>query len=394
MPPIHIDRRDFLRATAVGLGGASILGRNVWPDTIGAPPSYNGPNVVIIRFGGGVRRLETIDPEHTYAPYFLRELCPQGTLYTNMELTSLQKVETGHGQGTLQILNGKYNAFTNVSTHLFGERFESHVPTVFEYLRKTYSVPDHETLIVNGEDRKDEEFYSFSNHHLFGATYRCNTLSLFRYKVYLLQRQIAEGRFGGEDLEEKQKELRELASLDQRIGAPEPSQRIESFWDRWREFYGETGFVNPRGDRLLTELALRAMKELRPCLLMVNYNDPDYVHWGNPSHYTRGIAVIDQGIRQIVDFVQADEFYASNTVFFIVPDCGRDSNRLLAVPFQHHFNSKSAHEIFGFVMGPGIARGQVIDRHCDQICVAATIGHVMNMPTEFAEGPALEEVFA
>ena len=26
---------------------------------------------------------------------------------------------------------------------------------------------------------------------------------------------------------------------------------------------------------------------------MVNYQDPDYVHWGNPSHYTRAIAVID-----------------------------------------------------------------------------------------------------
>ena len=34
-----------------------------------------------------------------------------------------------------------------------------------------------------------------------------------------------------------------------------------------------------------------------------------------------------------------------NTVFLIVPDCGRDSNRAMPVPFQHHMNSRSAHQI-------------------------------------------------
>jgi phosphoglycerol transferase MdoB-like AlkP superfamily enzyme len=169
---------------------------------------------------------------------------------------------------------------------------------------------------------------------------------------------------------------------------------LSAFWERWRQYYGETGFVNPRGDRLLTELTIRALKELRPKLIMVNYNDPDYVHWGNMTHYTRGVAIIDEGLRQLVATVEGDPEYRDNTIFVVVPDCGRDSNPYVAVPCQHHFNSRSAHEIFALVVGPGIQRGMVVDKRVDQIQVASTIGKLMGMPTEFAEKRMLEEVFA
>jgi hypothetical protein len=34
-----------------------------------APAAYPGPNVILVRFGGGVRRAETIEEAGTYAPY-------------------------------------------------------------------------------------------------------------------------------------------------------------------------------------------------------------------------------------------------------------------------------------------------------------------------------------
>ena len=43
--------------------------------------------------------------------------------------------------------------------------------------------------------------------------------------------------------------------------------------------------------------------------MMINYQDPDYVHWGNASHYTRAISVIDQGLARLVATVEADEHY-------------------------------------------------------------------------------------
>ncbi|MFP6866026.1 MAG: hypothetical protein VCA35_08805, partial [Roseibacillus sp.] len=166
------------------------------------------------------------------------------------------------------------------------------------------------------------------------------------------------------------------------------------FWARWKHHYGESGFVNPRGDRLLTELTLWSMQHLQPRLLMVNFNDPDYVHWGNMSHYTRGISIIDQGIKELVNAVDANPFYRDNTIFVVVPDCGRDSNPLVAVPCQHHFNSKSSHEIWALIFGPGVPKNKVVDREVDQVSVAATIGRYMNMPTKFTEGPVLSEAIA
>lgn len=358
-------------------------------------PDYQGPNVVIVRFGGGVRRRETIDPEHTYAPYLCKELRKEGTLYTNMVLDSIDDVETSHGQGTLYILTGKYAKYKDIGDQLLGERFEAKVPTVFEYLRKTYAIPEHETLIINGEDRKQEEFYSFSNHHLFGVNYKSEVLSLFRYKIFLLKNQLAEGKWTGKKRAAKEKELKSMEALDYRaVGKRQQADAVQEFWKRWRHHYGENGFVNPRGDRLLTELTLWSMKHLRPKLLMVNYNDPDYVHWGNMSHYTRGISIIDQGLRQLVDTAKLDPHYRDNTIFVIVPDCGRDSNPFLSVPCQHHFNSRSAHEIWALLLGPGIRKDQVVDHEVDQISIAATIGQCMKMETAYTEGPVLEEAIS
>ncbi|MFM1561858.1 MAG: hypothetical protein ACKJSK_21340 [Roseibacillus sp.] len=385
-----LSRRGFLRGS---------LGAGLAPATFGASPlvrpTYSGPNVIVVRFGGGVRRRETIDDRHTYAPYLCKELTKRGTLYNNMSIAQFEDINTSHGEGTLYILTGKYQKFKDVDDAFLGSRFEAKVPTVFEYLRKSYDVPEHQTLIINGEDRTAEEFYSFSNHHLFGANFKSESLSLYRYKVWLLDQQIKAGKWEGKKLEQKTNELKKITSLDYRTaGKTKQNEKIEEFWARWKHHYGESGFVNPRGDRLLTELTLWSMQHLQPRLLMVNFNDPDYVHWGNMSHYTRGISIIDQGIKELVNAVDANPFYRDNTIFVVVPDCGRDSNPLVAVPCQHHFNSKSSHEIWALIFGPGVPRNKVVDREVDQVSVAATIGRYMNMPTKFTEGPVLSEAIA
>ena len=388
----RIPRRTFLKGVAAGAAlfpvAPALFAESSRPD-------YRGPNVVIVRFGGGVRRRETIDPDHTYAPFLCHDLTKRGTLFKNMAIDSLEGVETSHGQGTLYIVTGKYDRYKDVRGQFLGERFEAKVPTVFEYVRKQFNVPEHQTLIVNGEDRTNEEFYTFSNHHLFGVNYRSNVLSLYRFKTYLLRRNIEAGKWTGKELEKKKKDLAKLEAVDFRNTEKNgQGPELTQFWDRWRQHYGETGFVNPRGDRLLTELTIRALRELRPKLIMVNYNDPDYVHWGNMTHYTRGIAIIDEGLRQLVATVEADEQYRNNTVFVIVPDCGRDTNPLAAVPCQHHFGSRSSHEIFALMFGPGIARGAIVDKPSDQISIASTIGKVMGFEAEFSEKRVLAEAFA
>lgn len=389
----EVNRRRFLHAIAAGGGAAAGL-FNAPAAGSERRPSYDGPNVIVIRFGGGVRRRETIDPAHTHSPFLAQVLAERGVLYPNMEIASLDGVATSHGQGTLYILTGKYDKYKDVGDKFLGSRFEAKVPTLFEYLRAAYDVPAHQTLIINGEDRTDEEFYSFSNHHAFGVDYRSNVLSLYRFKTYLLREQVNGGGLDEKQLAEKKKELEKLEAIDYRTaGEDRQGVEIERFWERWRSYYGDSGLVNPRGDRLLTELTLRALKQLRPRLAMINFNDPDYVHWGNPSHYTRGISIIDRGLERIVGFVESDEFYRGNTVFAIVPDCGRDDNPFGAVPFQHHFNTRSSHQIWALFFGDGVARGARVEKTVDQVSIAATVGALMGSPTRFTEGPALEQVF-
>ncbi len=311
-----------------------------------------------------------------------------------MEISEEEGIETGHGQGTLNILTGKYDKYKDVENKFMAERFEAAAPTLFEYLRKKFDVPEHQALLVNGEDRKDEEFYTFSNHRKFGYPYRSNVLSLYRFKTFVLRGQIASGDYSDAQLNQKKQQLAQLEKIDYRAKKEKMSIEIEEFWRRWQRYYGQSGFVNPRGDRLLTELTTRAIAELRPKLMMVNYNDCDYVHWGNINHYTRAVSIMDMGLREIVRTVDADAEYRDNTVFVVVPDCGRDNNRFASIPCQHHFNSRSSREIFGLFVGPGIAAGRVVDRRVEQIGVAPTVGHLMGTGSEFAQGEVLKEAIA
>jgi len=395
-----LPRRTFLKGVLAGssllaAGGTLSAAESLVTDSTAMKPDFRGPNVILVRFGGGARRRETVDPQSTCSPFLCREFTRRGTLFKNMEIAQIEGVNTSHGEGTLNIVTGKYDKYKDIENKFLGARFEPKVPTVFEYLRKSFAVPPHQTLIVNGEDRPDEEFYTFSNHFAYGINYRSNMLSLYRFKAWLMRRQIAEGKLTDKQIEQRKKELAKWEKVDYRTkGEDRQGQELEAFWQRWREYYGDSGFVNPRGDRLLTELTVRAIKELRPKLIMVNYQDCDYVHWGNMSHYTRAVSIMDEGLRQIVQTVEADAELRDNTVFVVVPDCGRDSNPFAEVPCQHHFGSRSAHEIFALFVGPGVKRGAVVDKRVDQSQVASTVGHLMGFNAEFAEPRVLEAAIA
>lgn len=391
-----MDRRRFLGSTTAGSAGL-VLGLGLpclATESVQRKP-YQGPNVILIRFGGGVRRQETIAADAEYAPFLKHVLAPGGVLFPDMEIASRPGIATSHGEGTLNLLTGKYDVYEDVDKRFLGARFEAKVPTLFEGLRKAFDLPEHQALIINGEDRIDEEFYSFSNHHLFGVDYRSTVLSLYRFKLYLLRRDLAEGRYRGAEAEAQAKELARLESLDVRArDARATSPQMDAFWEKWSRYYGRSGFVNPRGDRLLAELAIWAMRELQPRLMIVNFNDTDYVHWGNKAHYTLGVTIVDESLRRVHEEAARLEFYRDRTIFVVVPDCGRDNNPLVAVPYQHHFNTKSAHQIFGVVSGPGIERGRMVDKRAEQCQVARTVAAAMGFSMDLAEGPALEEVFA
>lgn len=385
-----MDRRSFNKIIASGALAGTLAGA---ASPALAKSQYNGPNVVLIRFGGGVRRRETIDPDHTYAPFLRHVLAKRGVLIPDVTIAQLDGVDTSHAEGTLNILTGRYLAYRDAGSEFFEDRLQPTQPTLFEYLRSEFDIPFHQALLVNGEDRPQEEFFTYGAHRHYGIKHRSELLSLHRFKLFKFASILKEGKASETELVEAQKQYDKLIAVDKREFAPRQSTKLEEFWANWREHYGDSGFKNPRGDRLLTALALRAISELQPRLLMINYQDPDYVHWGNASHYTRAIAIIDEGISQLVKATDADPFYRGRTVFVITPDCGRDNNPLLNIDFQHHFNTRSAHETWALVAGPGIERAKILDKPVDQSAIAKTVGAVMGFHASEAEGSAVSEIF-
>src|SRR5438067_2084602 len=107
MHSAHPDRRRFLKETAAGASAFTLgmvpLGcvpqgppaeppaptpppppqAELDAEPTGPRPKYTGPNVVIVRFGGGVRRRETVRHDvQSYCPFILHELVGKhGTLF-------------------------------------------------------------------------------------------------------------------------------------------------------------------------------------------------------------------------------------------------------------------------------------------------------------------------
>ena len=74
-----VTRRAFNTGIGAGIAASAI-------PQIAQAKDYRGPNVILIRFGGGVRRHETIDEAGTYAPYMRKILAKRGVLIPDLRI--------------------------------------------------------------------------------------------------------------------------------------------------------------------------------------------------------------------------------------------------------------------------------------------------------------------
>ena len=63
----------------------------------------------------------------------------------------MKRVDTGHAEGTLNLLTGRYKSYDKVDAHGLVPLLEPSQPTLFEYLRRSFDIPSHQALLVNGE---------------------------------------------------------------------------------------------------------------------------------------------------------------------------------------------------------------------------------------------------
>jgi hypothetical protein len=213
-----LDRRSFNIALGTA-AAASLLGHPA------RARGYSGPNVILVRFGGGVRRAETIDEAGTYAPYLRHVLAPRGVFVPDMRISQLDGVDTSHAEGTLNLLTGRYLAYRDAGSAFLQDRLEPTEPTLFEYLRESFDIPSHEALLINGEDRPQEEFFTYGVSEHYGIAYRSEMLSLHRFKLYKFARILEEGTADEATLQDAQEQYDALLAADPRAITPGQSPR-------------------------------------------------------------------------------------------------------------------------------------------------------------------------
>ena len=152
-----MNRRDFIKNTALSLcalslpvAGRKVFGANSDPivlekksiagipefiipsTTIQVPKTGHFKRVVFVRYGGGVRREETISKK-TESPFFYHGLLKEGTLFSDVWID--RKSVTGHAQGSLYSMTGRFDDYEGEP---FDTEYIPRYPTLAEYVRKAF----------------------------------------------------------------------------------------------------------------------------------------------------------------------------------------------------------------------------------------------------------------
>lgn len=370
MSGIPVSRRGFLGAAA-GFGAAAFLGSPFHLCAGGADPS--GRKLIVVQFGGGTRCSETIDdPRHRYIPGLWTDMVPAGTLFTNMRVEH----RVVHPNSTGSMMTGHWEW-----DDIDWSRPVAH-PTLFEIFRRDRNAPDTSAwafvyasiLAKTGE----------STAAGYGRPYAANVVepptiprSASDRMDALLRKAAADGSPAAERRAARAcAGLARSTSSIERGGLRSPAAR--DFLDReyaaWKQGSGSTSH-----DAFLTDRAISCMRRFAPDVIAIDYGEIDCAHYGSWSRYVEAIRRTDELTRRVWRETQRLETYRDNTLLLVLPDHGRELDESGGWGFIHHsdfYTDKGADEgcrrVWMLAMGPGVARGQVIERPVPITATAAT----------------------
>ena len=98
----------------------------------------------------------------------------------------------------------------DAGSRIGAQHLEPTQPTLFEYVRRSFDIPAHQALLINGEDRPQEEFFTYAAHKHYGVAYRSEILSLHRFKLFKLRRILNAGKGTDKELADARKEFDKL----------------------------------------------------------------------------------------------------------------------------------------------------------------------------------------
>jgi hypothetical protein len=133
---------------------------------------------------------------------------------------------------------------------------------------------------------------------------------------------------------------------------------------------------------------LRRSKEVlslhHPDLMLVNFREPDFSgHQAIWNNYIQGIQITDQYVFDLVQYIQADPYYAGTTAIFITNDHGRHLNSVQGGYTTHGDTCAGCRKIELIAIGPDFKENYTTNVHYDQRDIARTTSALLGflMPT-------------
>ncbi len=105
--------------------------------------------------------------------------------------------------------------------------------------------------------------------------------------------------------------------------------------------------------------------------------------------YYESIILMDAIVYDLWDQVQQEKIYKDKTVFLVLSSHGRHTNDF------HSFGDKcrGCKQLFMLAIGPGIKKDFVSTRKRTLIDICRTVGTIFNIPTPYAKGSIMKELF-
>lgn len=381
-------RRAILKAGAAAAAGALFFPavvRGGWKGVV---------NVIIARFGGGVRFQETFgSPTLAHVPKLGQggnSLAGQGTLFTHV----YNDGDTSHMGATQQLLTGKWFDPAKSPAQTCKE------PTIFEFLRQNQGrkagptkclVLDHSTVdfsynhSVSGQFGKEFGGYQFQPR-----------LITFHHLTEVIQ----------SEQDQNNSVCQQARALQDQILTKEDYENIEDptrlppVPDATAKDFLQRIFARDRvprvatGDELVLHFALAAMDDnaWKPRILLLNFAGPDVAHRGSYTAYVNQIRALDTVVDALRNAILRNSHYAKTTLLIVTPDCGRSLDGQGRGGFaDHQGGDAGCRHTWALFWGGPVPKGRRVSRPCAQIDLAATIGEAMDFGMPGVDGKALAE---
>jgi hypothetical protein len=105
--------------------------------------------------------------------------------------------------------------------------------------------------------------------------------------------------------------------------------------------------------------------------------------------YYESIILMDQIVYDLWDRIQKEDVYKDKTLLLVMSCHGRHTNEY----YGYGDKCKGCTELFFLATGPGIKKNFVSAKGRTLIDVCKTVGTIFNMPTQFAKGDVMKELF-